>query len=72
MATHGREQRRTASISFEGRTVIVTGAGSAFDIATCGGAVVMTDLGGTVEGSNGSRTGGVVSVIKINLLKAVA
>ncbi len=49
-----------AAISFIDRVVIVTGAGGglgrsyALDIAKRGGAVVVNDLGGTVEGLNGS------------------
>jgi len=49
------------NISFEGRTVIVTGAGGglgrsyALDIAKRGGCVVVNDLGGTVEGASSSN-----------------
>lgn len=51
-----------AAISFEDRVVIVTGAGGglgrtyALDIAKRGGAVIVNDLGGSVEGTGGSRT----------------
>ncbi len=49
-----------SNISFEGRVAVVTGAGGglgrgyALDIAKRGGAVVVNDLGGTVEGLHGS------------------
>jgi NAD(P)-dependent dehydrogenase (short-subunit alcohol dehydrogenase family) len=49
------------AISFENHVVIVTGAGGALgrtyalDIARRGGAVVVNDLGGAVEGGGGSR-----------------
>ena len=49
-----------STISFEGQTVIVTGAGSglgrtyALDIARRGGAVVVNDLGGAVAGGGAS------------------
>jgi NAD(P)-dependent dehydrogenase (short-subunit alcohol dehydrogenase family) len=49
-----------AGVSFEGQTVIVTGAGSglgrtyALDIARRGGAVVVNDLGGAVAGGGAS------------------
>ena len=49
-------------ISFQGQTVIVTGAGGglgrayALEIARRGGAVVVNDLGGNVDGLNGSAT----------------
>jgi NAD(P)-dependent dehydrogenase (short-subunit alcohol dehydrogenase family) len=49
------------TISFENRVVIVTGAGGALgrtyalDIARRGGAVIVNDLGGAVEGGGGSR-----------------
>jgi NAD(P)-dependent dehydrogenase (short-subunit alcohol dehydrogenase family) len=61
-----------SSISFEGRIVVVTGAGGgigrtyALDIAKRGGTVVVNDLGGDVAGRNPSRAmaDGVVAEIR--------
>jgi NAD(P)-dependent dehydrogenase (short-subunit alcohol dehydrogenase family) len=61
-----------SSISFEGRVVVVTGAGGgigrtyALDIAKRGGAVVVNDLGGDIAGRNPSRAmaDGVVAEIR--------
>jgi NAD(P)-dependent dehydrogenase (short-subunit alcohol dehydrogenase family) len=51
-----------SGIDFKGRTVVITGGGGglgrtyALDIARRGGAVVVNDLGGNVDGDNGSHT----------------
>lgn len=68
------------AISFEGRVAVVTGAGGglgrtyALDIARRGGAVVVNDLGGSVEGPGGSSTlaDGVVAEIRAAGGRAIA
>jgi NAD(P)-dependent dehydrogenase (short-subunit alcohol dehydrogenase family) len=69
-----------SSISFEGRVVIITGAGGgigrtyALDIARRGGAVVVNDLGGDIAGKHPSRAmaDGVVAEIRQAGGRAVA
>ena len=49
------------SVNFEGKTVIVTGAGNglgkayALEFASRGANVVVNDLGGSVDGSGGAK-----------------
>src|SRR5205823_13710008 len=67
------EAARVSDISFDGRVAIVTGAGGgigrtyALDLASRGAAVVVNDLGGSVDGTGGSDTAAqkVVDEIKV-------